>query len=275
MSGVAGVERAEDGDHGVGDLIEGLCVPRFRAGWPRSGPSSWLTLQDLAHGSSDGVSTGPPDQSQRGRHAARHAGPSPAAGASPLARSRWVATRRDEVRHRGRVPVDDRRDVSRRAPTVRRRPPRLKGGLCTGMRHEAPPADGQPTRGVALTLTPPTAAPPIDRVLHAAASRVSRVIAGAPASSARRRTSAGTASGHPAAPASHGVSREARGLHRVRVEELHAGTLRAPQVDRPGKAERLDPMDTPFALSPVGELGTSYECMAPIARLIDRVLQVA
>jgi hypothetical protein len=42
-------------------------------------------------GGPDGVNTGPPDQSQRGRHAARLAGPSPAAGASPLARSRWVA----------------------------------------------------------------------------------------------------------------------------------------------------------------------------------------
>ena len=42
-------------------------------------------------GAPSGVSTGPPDQSQRRRHAARPAGPSPAAGASPLARSRWVA----------------------------------------------------------------------------------------------------------------------------------------------------------------------------------------
>ena len=226
-------------------------------------------------GGPTGVDTSPPDQSQRRRHAARHAGPSPAAGASPLARSRWVATSTGRGAPPGRRPADDRRDVSRRAPTVRRRPPRLKGGLCTGMRNEAPPADGQPTRGVALTLTSPTAAPPIDRVPHAAASRVIPRDRWTPASSARRRTSAGTASGHPRGPTSHGASREARSLHRVRVEELHAGTLRAPQVDRPGKAERLDPMDTPFALSPVGELGTSYECMAPIARLIDRVLQVA
>jgi len=55
-------------------------------------------------GAPSGVSTGPPDQSQRRRHAARPAGQSPAAGASPLARSRWVATRRVEVRHRDGYP---------------------------------------------------------------------------------------------------------------------------------------------------------------------------
>ena len=92
-------------------------------------------------GGPDEVDTGPPDQSQRRRHAARSAGPSPAAGASPLARSRWVATSSGRGVPPGRVPADDRRDVSRRVPTVRRRPPRLKGGLCTGMRHEVPPEE--------------------------------------------------------------------------------------------------------------------------------------
>ncbi len=91
MTGVAGVAGADGCDHGVGDLIEGLCVPRFRAGWPRSGPADRLPRGISRTGGPNGVSTGSPDQSRRRRHAARAAGPSPAAGASPLARSRWVA----------------------------------------------------------------------------------------------------------------------------------------------------------------------------------------
>ena len=91
----------------MGDLIEGLCIPRFRTGWPRCGTSVPSVPGLLAHGSLHEGRIGAPDRSRRRRCADRATGRPIAHGHQPWDRpSRYPPNGRGGVCDGGPRPAD-------------------------------------------------------------------------------------------------------------------------------------------------------------------------